>query len=859
MKNLQEKKRKRGRGTEVQWLMHCFLDHRVQTTIAALLIGTIASISLLTPNCMAVKKDEEGFKLCVTLRHRVKDLSYQNLVDVPLNLPNNTQYLDISHNSIQRLNGASFFGLSQLCFLKATHCGLQDISPSVFNHTPALKYLNISYNKLSIIPDISLTKMKVLDLANNLFKSYQLPVSFQNLKNLDVLSLGSTTALSINYNDFDPLMNISLQHLALGAGIHWQKYDSGTLGKFKSLQKISIFASFCGSFNMFENLLQDLNVTGTTALRFISIFPHDCNVTDDIFKNLRTMPLIKNLTIENTWINSSFMEMLLKNVWLSSLHDISFVNITYNEDTPDGFQFHTINHTINVRSVTFDGVCHYQYRYPTINMSSEAISDLTYLKFSGTGMNILPCKLISALPSLDTLDLSDNLLKDSGFWWYTCSYTSVFPKLRRLSLSKNRFRSLSFISEKTHQMKTLESLDLSFNSIYLDGECSWPAQLIELSLGNNNLGNSVFKYLSPNFERIDLSKTGITAIMQEDLSQFPRLTHLQLSSNSIQVIPALLNAPALLSLYVDQNSIASISREVLVGLPRLQTLKAGNNPFICSCDLSWFLIALNKSLLPDWPLDYTCSAPPLYVGMSLSEYKISEVSCVMWLQAVIVLPVIIVISVSIGLLFYKYDGVWYAKMLWVWIRMKRRYKKQSKLLKNELFSYHAFISYSHQDSGWVDSQLVPSLEAANLSLCIHERDFVPGNWIIDNIINCVESSYKTLFVLSKHFIQSEWCNYELFFAQHRAISIQQDSLVFILLEPISSDCLPNKFLRLKSLLRQQTYLEWPKDERKQQVFWASLKSMLHKADKSIVLKDVALAISDTAPLITDQNELVHVP
>lgn len=228
---------------------------------------------------MAVKEDDEGFELCVTSRHRMKDLSHQNLTDVPLNLPKDTQYLDISHNFIQRLNGASFSRLSQLCFLKVTHCGLQEISPSVFNRTPAIKVLNISYNKLSIIPDISLKKLKILDLANNLYKSYQLPVSFQNLKNLDVLSVGSTTALSVKYNDFDPLMNVSLQYLALGAGIHSQKYFSGALRKLKSLQKISLFTSFCGHFSMFENLLKDLNVTGTTA------FADDCNVTHDSENN----------------------------------------------------------------------------------------------------------------------------------------------------------------------------------------------------------------------------------------------------------------------------------------------------------------------------------------------------------------------------------------------------------------------------------------------------------------------------------------------------------------------------------------------------------------------------------------------
>ncbi|XP_029318346.1 toll-like receptor 1 [Cottoperca gobio] len=823
-----------------------------QSTNVAFLIGTIAIVSLIKPDCVAVKEDEKGFKLCITSRRGMQDHSYQNLTNVPSNLPNDTQFLDISHNSIQRLNEAPFFGLSQLCFLKVTHCGLQEISPSVFSHTPALKVLNISYNQLPLVPDMSLKQLKILDLANNLYNSYRIPASFQNLVNLDVLSLGSTAALSVNYNDFDPLTNVSLHHLVLGAGTRWQKYDSGALAKLKSLQTISLFASFCGESGMFENLLKDVNATRATSLRVITLFPDNCNVTGSFFGNLRTMPFIQNLTIENTWLNSSFMEVFLKNVFLSYLYDLSFVNITYNEDTPDGFQFRTINHTINLCSITFNGVQHYQYRYPTLNISLEIMSNLTYVKFSGTGMNILPCKLISVLPSLETLDLSDNLLGDTGFWWIHCSYTAVFPKLRRLSLSKNRFSSLSFISEKTHQMNKLESLDLSFNSIYLDKPCSWPAQLTELSLGNNNLGNSVFNYLSKNFERIDLSKTGITAITQEDLSRFLKLTHLKLSSNSIQVIPADLSAPALLSLYVDQNAITSISMEVLVGLPRLHTLKAGNNPFVCSCDSYWFVTVLNKSLLPDWPLDYTCSTPPSFAGVPLSEYKTSKLSCEMWLQAAVAIPVIIIISAVIGLVFYKCDGVWYTKMLWVWIRVKKRGRKSSAMLKNVSFCYHAFISYSHQDSSWVDSQLAPSLEGAGFSLCVHERDFVPGEWIIDNIINCVESSYKTLFVLSKHFVQSEWCNYELFFAQHRAINVQDDSLVFILLEPIPSDSLPKKFLRLRKLMRQQTYLEWPKDERKQQVFWASLKSMLHMAD-TMVLKDVALAIADTTALLTDQG------
>uniref|UniRef100_A0A8C5GBA9 Toll-like receptor 1 n=2 Tax=Gouania willdenowi TaxID=441366 RepID=A0A8C5GBA9_GOUWI len=788
------------------------------------------------------------------MRGTTTDLSHQNLTLVPADIPKDTQYLNLSHNFIQSLNGDEFAGLSKLCLLEITHCGLQEVSPSVFIHTPQLKVLNISNNMLSFIPELSLQELRVLDLDHNPYASYQLPASFQTLTKLDTLVLGSRVARTLDLHTFEPLRNLSLHHLVLGAGTTWLKYAPGSLAKLKSLQKFSLRVTFCKDFRIFENILVDINVTRAKFLKFVRVVPDRCEVCSDPFRPLRAMPSIQTLVIENTWINSSFMEMFLKNVWLSSIQTLSFLNMTYNEDTPNGFQFHTPNHSFSLSSITFNVINHYQYRYPTINMSFDAISGLTYLKFSGTGMNILPCRVLSDLPTLETMDLSDNLLSETGFWWFRCSLTSIFPRLRSLSLSKNRFSSLSTISMRMQQMQTVEVLDLSSNSISLDGPCSWPAQLTELRLANNNLGNAIFRCLSPHLKKIDLSKTGITFLTQ-DLSLLPRLTHLWLSSNSIQVIPSNLQLPTLLSLHVDQNSITSISSEAFVGFPRLQILQAGLNPFDCSCDSFWFITAFNKSQLLDWPYHYSCNSPPELSGRPLSTYRPSRMSCEAGLQAAVALPLFVSIVVVLGLVFYKYDGLWYTKMLWVWIRVRRRGAKRSHLLTNASYNYHAFISYSHHDSHWVDSQLTPSLETSGFSLCVHERDFVPGEWIIDNIINCVESSYKTLFVLSKHFVQSEWCNYELFFAQHRAVSVQRDSLVFILLEPIPADSLPKKFLRLRTLLRQQTYLEWPDEARKQQVFWASLRSMLQMGDKSVLkMKDVAQSISETMALVSNSHE-----
>ncbi|XP_051543989.1 toll-like receptor 1 [Myxocyprinus asiaticus] len=785
---------------------------------------------------------------CATLTENTKDLSYGNLKRIPSNLPDDTIYLDVSHNNISSIVHSDLSGLTHLCFLKVTHCGLQYISSDAFSSNSEIKVLNISYNHLTTIPNLPLTQLRILDLSSNQYPSYAFPDLFGNLSYISVLAIGSQNATSVNVKDFVPLQNVSLEKIIFGDGTELQNYENGSFSQLKTLQEVVLKVTFCERFDIFKNIIMDFDQIQSKKIQLIKLFPDQCTITSDPFETLKDLHVLSNLSIVDTWINSSVLGKLFKNVWKSSVEEIAFLNITYNEDTPDGFQLPMQNHTTNLRAFILDGVHHYQYRYPTINASMELINQLTYLKFSGTGMNILPCNLISAIRSLQILDLSNNLLDDTGFWWSFCSSQKVFPALKHLSLSHNRFSDLAFIAKNVNDMKFLESLDLSFNSIFIGKPCFWPSHLTELSLSHNNLGNNVFSYLSPHFQKIDLSKTGISVIPQDITSQFPRLTQLYLSFNSIQAIPADLHAPTLVSLYIDQNAITFISQSAMEGLPNLKNLKAGHNPFSCNCDSFWFMTALNKSLLPDWPQGYTCSTPPSFSGKLLERYELGWLSCLPGLQAAVALPVLLTVVAALVITFYACDGMWYTKMLWVWIRVKRRSYKRADRLMNATFRYHAFISYSQHDSAWIESKLVPKLEGSGLSLCIHERDFEPGKWIVDNIINCMEGSYKSLFVLSKNFVQSEWCNYELFFAQHRAISVNDDSMVFILLEPIPADSLPKKFLKLRTLLRRKTYLEWPTDERKKQIFWCNLRAILQTVNRSNILKDVATDIADICPL-----------
>ncbi|XP_026225562.1 toll-like receptor 2 [Anabas testudineus] len=127
----------------------------------------------------------------------------------------------------------------------------------------------------------------------------------------------------------------------------------------------------------------------------------------------------------------------------------------------------------------------------------------------------------------------------------------------------------------------------------------------------------------------------------------------------------------------------------------------------------------------------------------------------------------------------------------------------------------------------------PRLYASNsyrpLNLCLHKRDFLPGQWVVDNIMSAMELSRRTVFILSENFVQSDWCRYELDFWLFDGQS-GKDAAILILLEPLSKDDVPKRFRKLRKLMSSTTYLEWPQEEERRGEFWRSLRSALRVED-----------------------------
>lgn len=142
------------------------------------------------------------------------------------------------------------------------------------------------------------------------------------------------------------------------------------------------------------------------------------------------------------------------------------------------------------------------------------------------------------------------------------------------------------------------------------------------------------------------------------------------------------------------------------------------------------------------------------------------------------------------------------------------------------FQYDAFISYSSNDEAWVIRQLVPNLEnpacgAPGLRLCLHHRDFRPGTSILENIEAAIYNSRRTICVVTRHFLRSEWCTVEFQLASLRLLCDGSDVLLLVFLEKIPEHCL-SPYARLRKLIRKKTYLLWPEKPQEQDAFWVRL-------------------------------------
>jgi hypothetical protein len=284
-----------------------------------------------------------------------------------------------------------------------------------------------------------------------------------------------------------------------------------------------------------------------------------------------------------------------------------------------------------------------------------------------------------------------------------------------------------------------------------------------ISLKNNKIKNMQLKL--KNVAHFDLSNNSISKI--EDVQFTGYVYKLDLSHNQIQKWSAqnIFNSKdhGIKYLNISYNKISSVDPKMFASMSSLDLIDMGGNPFDCNdCSLQEFQTWLNssdrKTIVTNLGAAYntlTCTTPVSLEGIKLIEAPYNEL-CIenKLLITGLSVPIPLLLIILGGFIYiYRFQFLYMLHMLRVRRRVNADHGKRDKIA----FEYDAFVSYSSGDRDWVHDVLMSTLENEVLgyALCLHERDFRLGGYIMDNVADCMERSRHVILVLSPKFISSQ--------------------------------------------------------------------------------------------------------
>ena len=360
---------------------------------------------------------------------------------------------------------------------------------------------------------------------------------------------------------------------------------------------------------------------------------------------------------------------------------------------------------------------------------------------------------------------------------------------------------------------------------------------------NNMLGiDSGKKFFENNRDLVylELSRNGIDILHKEVFKNLHQLRFLNLSHNQIQHLnDEFENLTSLQHVDISHNALTRMPIRLLSVLERNMRknnsikgiINMAGNPFQCSCTLMSEITRIQMSKVkvtsPNSTQDHLSCI--LQNGTRIPFSKVmeelisfchaySEVTPVVFLTFVYPLCLIVISLSTCG---YKY--IWWVKYSWYTILHLIHKKKQER--RN--YRFDAFISYCSEDEDWVRKKLVPKLEKENskYNLCLHYRHFVPGRNITDNIVVAVQTSRKTVLVVTKKYLRSGWCDFETRFAHTHHLHEQTGGVIGII-HPEAFKVRGSRGMGLKRLIDSVTYIKWPLEEEHEGLFWLRLKKAL---------------------------------
>ncbi|KAM7045205.1 toll-like receptor 13 [Molossus nigricans] len=774
--------------------------------------------------------------------------NFSNILEAIQHLPR-LEYLDLTNNSIISLDHSprSLVSLSQLS-LQGNK--LMELNFSALS-LPNLTTLNVSQNSHGVIQNVALEtlpNLRSLNLSGTLVKLEMLPAKhLQNLREMDL----SDREFRAGHFNLSRVCHL-LRHLPILEGLVFRKKatDAGDIKHLANCTRL-LFLDLSQNDNLVH--LNDSEFNAMPSLQRLNL--NKCRLS---FVSNQTWSTLQNLTALDLSHNrfKSFPDFAfsplkdLQSLFLSrnpitELNDMAFYGLYSLKELNlagcwivkiDTYSFSQLpnleslnledNNIKTLKRRTFQFLKKLQVLILSRNrlsiIETNAFSGLTYLCYLDLAYNILSsfrAGLFTGLENLEVLDLSFNKIT------YETTRTLQFPPFMNL-------KSLKQLNLEG-QMHGIQVVPTNFFQ-GLNG-------LQELFLGKNSmvfLDHLQFDSLT-NLTKLDISgtKSGDRSLFLNTslFHKLKRLKMLRLENNNMEsLVPGMFSGLESLQVFsLRFNNLQVINQSHLGNLKSLMFFDIYGNKLQCNCDNVWlknWSINTAKVHIP-YLRSYHCQQPNTQNMLidfddAMCNFDLGQVyffcsfSLVLTTMVVSWFSAQITSSLRYGLYIFR------AWCLAKWHRTEKQ------------FIYDAFVSFNATDEQWVYEELVPALEEGGqptFKLCLHHRDFEPGIDIFENIQNAINTSRKTLCVVSNHYLHSEWCRLEVQLASIKMFYEHEDVIILIFLEEIPNYKL-SSYHRLRKLVNRQTFITWPDSVHERPLFWARIRNAL--GNKSVE-KDAA--------------------
>ncbi|CAL8363716.1 unnamed protein product [Arctogadus glacialis] len=816
--------------------------------------------------------------------------------------------LYLASNQIQTVAPASFKSLSKLKILDLGHNKLRHLTNIFLQHTPHLQNLYIPANKMSTFHSWELsnksTELVALDFSQNEIMYFRLTAGiFPKLKTL-YLEDGITNGIVWEVNDTSYLSSVvRLDISGVRNSIHGLQEVLETFKSSSSMRhlqlnninnnlqvliNVSCKIPKLSSFEIRNNGIKCITSDMLHLCTYLKILDLGMNeithISENSFQSLRQLNTLVMKSNCLTSVPNAVRKSKISKLDLSCNN----INVLGCDDFANMIHLRDLYLNNNPLLALNDCVFKDLFNLNKLMLQNSSIDQLNGAFKKNTPnlktLSLLNNKLtfldhgeFKALNSLQTLTLKWNKLEklNDGTFFGLASLTNLNLESNQITEITNAtfgdLKALKTLNLQSNQIKYASVEPIPFppfaefsqlDTLFISAQSrphkwsNFPQNFLQgltnlsiLYMDGNHLTSvhpHTFNY-TPNLNVLHLSKNFffLTDIPDNLFSPIQKLKSLYISMTNLRSLDFLLHAnlTELELLQVGYNIFSLIRKPVMLSLPALTDLDMQGNSFTCNCDNAWFLqwVITNQQTQVFNAYNFECSYPPNLKGRKLLQIDVR--SCTVDTDFICFISTACAVIMTLAVSFTHHFLQWHLVYAY-YLMLAFLYNSKNKDKRAHL--YDAFVSYNANDEGWVLGELLPKLEdEQGWRLCLHHRDFQPGKPIMENITDAIYGSRKTICVVSRDYLESEWCSREIQVASFHLFDEQKDVLILVFLEDIPMQQL-SPYYRMRRLLKRQTYLSWSRADAHPNLFWEKLRQALETQEHPMG-EHILLTVEDGPP------------